>query len=144
MAIPVIMSTALDLREQKLTDRAKTFSILLKACDVECPWVGLPSFLHKCHSLQPNSHRWQRIPRKRDGSFDTRLSQPEEVALGLEAVYVPSFEVLFVYHALPISLAFEFWIYWLNKHPNDLQMRSQLHYFSTYWDILGFCWTKNW
>jgi hypothetical protein len=60
----------------------------------------------------------------------------------MEASYTLSAGMVFFYHVLLISSAFSFWIYWLNKHPEDLQNASVptftvLAVMGTFWAILG-------
>lgn len=123
-----------------LIDR-KLFSICLKACDSDCSWSLLPPFLHKCHPLPHNSHRWKRIPSKK-GAFNASLSQSGGVAFGIEADCALSFAILFIYHIFFIFSAFGFWIYWLKNHPDDLQNASVptftvLSLIGAFWGLLG-------
>lgn len=70
------------------------------------------------------------------------LGRAGEVAFGLEADYSLSFAILSVYHVVLIFLAFGFWIYWLNKYPNDLQNASVPSFIvfalmTTFWGLFG-------
>lgn len=119
----------------------KLFSICLKACDPDCSWSLLPSFLHKCRPLPHNSHKWKRIPRKKS-AFNISWSQPGEVAFGIEADYALSFAILFIYHVVFIFSALGFWVYWLRNHPDDLQNASVptftvLGLLGAFWGLLG-------
>jgi len=101
------------------------------------PLGSLPSCLHKCRSLPYNSHIWKRIPRK-ESAFSVYQSRSGDVAFGLEADYLLSFIVLFMYHHMDLFPAFSFWVYWLRNHPNDLQNAFVPDF--TLLGIIGACW----
>lgn len=78
-----------------------------------------------------------RIPRKKSG-----LDPWEKAVFGIEADYVLSFRILFLYHLGLIFSAFAFWIHWLTHHPDDLQNASVpiftvLGLMGAFWGLLG-------
>lgn len=99
------------------------FKKYLRTCGRSCVWSSLPFFKHRCSRLHNNSHKWKRIPRKK-AEFDTKAGEPGDVAFGIEAVYVLSFPIVFVYHSLLLLALFGFWLWWLKHHPDDLQNAS--------------------
>jgi hypothetical protein len=99
------------------------FQRYLRTCGSICFWSCMPLLRHRCATPHINSHKWRRIPKKK-AMFDTQIGTPGEYAFGIEAVYVLSFPVVFLYHTLSILAWSGFWIWWLDKHPNDLQNAS--------------------
>jgi hypothetical protein len=95
------------------------FSALLNACPDTCPW----SWFHTCKPLSPRAHRWKRIPRKNQ-RFETKSHQIGESAYGIEANYVISAAMMTLYHGVLLAGGVAFFIYWLVKHPGDLQNAS--------------------
>jgi hypothetical protein len=99
------------------------FKRYIRTCGPFCLWSYLPVLKHRCSRPHKDSHKWKRIPRK-SAEFDTKVGQPGEVAYGIEAVYVLSFPIVFIYHTMSILAWSGFWIWWLRDRPNDLQNAS--------------------
>lgn len=98
------------------------FAAILRACGSPCYWSLLPIWMHKCRHVPDERRYMSRIPQKKaEYRSSPHVRQTDRVAFGIQAGYMPSVAVFFVYHAVLVLAGFGFWIWWLNKHPSDLQ-----------------------
>jgi hypothetical protein len=101
----------------------QAFKACLKACDDNCHWCLLPSFLHETRPLGTNMEYWKRLP-KRKSELKLYQRNPDRVAFGIVADHDISFAGLIAYHVLAFSPTLWFWAYRLEYHPGDYQNAS--------------------